>query len=427
MQAIKICVWIYFSDILINGADMITKKSVFIFILFLKSMLSAQEFFMPTGFQNGELIEQIILISDVDGVIRDSTDTLADPRIIEAIKALLNNKNVDVTFISGTPIDNNPALENWRSGNVPLNKVFGKSFAQELLENQVTIYGVLGGHKMNEDGSLKVVDEYSLQNTWELGKLLIHAFLKEVLEYGLDEQKVLAQKLQIELDLLTPAQSPNSANVTASEFYQIIEPIRQFIDPNFRLISNGALIETQTSSPPWNTVLSSNWLKNELNQPQYQISHLPLSKKQIATGFVNKSTGGFNYLLIGKTNKGITTAKHIQEKIKHLPRALIITIGDTQVDFPMHKNAHLAFHVGLEQVWLNNPLPNCIMVRNSAGKDRQHLEGTLKVLSIIADGLGKSFYDLRYIPRVNSAGCWDYYSPKELQAQKKSNAKCGKK
>jgi len=386
-----------------------------LYMLVLSITLNAHEIFIPKQFEEEQLIEQVILISDVDGVIREGLEATADPRVIQAIKSLLENQGVDVTFISGTPIENDLTTEPWRRGNVPLSKVFGCSFKKELLEDRVAIFGVLGGHCMKADGTMKVVDEYSPEISYELGKLLIHSFLKEVLHYGSHEQKAIASNLQMELASLEENHSDHSANVTAGEFYKIVKVIREHLDPNFRLLSNGALIETQTSNPPWGASIASKWLKEEINQPQHMISNLPQSQKQIATGYVKRAEEGFNYLLICKTNKGLTTKKHIEEKIKHFPKALIITIGDTQVDFPMHQNAHIAFHVGLKEVWLNNPLPQCMLVRNFVGKDAQYVEGTLKILKLLNEAIGKSFFDFKYIPRCDSSGQWDYYSIREIQ------------
>jgi hypothetical protein len=388
----------------------------FMFMLVLSLKLNAQEIFIPKQFEEGQIIEQIILISDVDGVVREGVEATADPRVIQAIKSLLENQGVDVTFISGTPIENDLTLEPWRRGNVPLSKVFGFSFKQELLQERVAIYGVLGGHCMKADGTMKVVDEYSPEISYELGKLLIHSFLEEVLHYGSHEQKAVAKHLQIELASLESDHSDHSPNVTAAGFYKIIRVIHEHLDSNFRLITNGALVETHTSNPPWGSTLSSKWLKEEINQPQHMIFNLPQSQKQIATGYAKKAGEGFNYLLISKTNKGLTTKKHIEEKIKQFPKALIVTIGDTQVDFPMHQNAHLAFHVGLKEVWLNNKLPHCVMICNSEGKDAQHIEGTLQVLKFLNEAVGKPFFDLKYIPRCNSSGQWDYYSIREIQS-----------
>lgn len=386
-------------------------------LLMLSLTISAQadEIYIPQQFKEGQPIEQIIVISDVDGVIRDSVEATADPRVIDAVKSLLEIKDVDVTFISGTPIENDLSVELWKRGNLALNKVFGSSFEKELAEARVAIYGVLGGHRMNADGSLDVVDEYSSEISLELGTLLIHAFLKEVLLHGSPGQKDIATHLQKELDSLE-FEDFNSTNGTSQAFYPIVLMIREHLDPNFRLVSNGALIETQTSNPPWNTLFSSKWLREEMNQPQYHVSHLAPCQKQMATGVAKRGDKGFNFLLICKTNKGLTTKRHIEEKLKQFPRALIVTIGDTQVDFPMHQNAHIAFHVGLEQVWRNNSLPQCIMVRNPDGEDCQHVEGTLKVLGLLKEAIGKSLYDFKYIPQSDSAGQWNFYSIREAEA-----------
>ncbi len=381
--------------------------------LSVSSSIQSEEVFIPEPFRNGEMIEQIIVISDVDGVVRDSVEAIADPRVINAVKLLLENDMTALTFISGTPIDNDSSLEPWRRGSVPLNKVFGSSFEKELSENRVAIFGVLGGHQMQCDGKLEVVDEYSPEIAVELGSLLIHAFLREVMSIGTAPQKELAQALQAELNALQFEHS--SSRETAPEFNSIVSAIREHLDPDFRLISNGALIETHTTNPPWSTALSYKWIQDEINRPQYLVSKLALSQKQMATGLAKRGDQGFNYLLISKTNKGLTTSKHIAERLKQFPKALIVTIGDTQVDFPMHKNAHLAFHVGLEEVWRNNPLAQCVMIRNASGQDSQHVEGTLKVLNVLQEGIGKSFYELKYIPRQDSSGRWDYYSLNELQ------------
>lgn len=377
--------------------------------------LPPHEVLLPRQFEEGQAIEQVILIFDVDGVVREGVDAVADPRVVQAIKALLEHKNVDVTFISGSAIENDLSVEPWRRGNVPLSTVLGSVFKQELLAERVAIYGVLGGHCMRADGTMQVVDEYAPEISHELGKLLILAFFKEVLHLGNAKQKALAGQLQAELLSLKSTHS-GSANITTKEFYKIISKIRQHLDPHFRLVTNGALVETHTSNPPWGTLISSKWLIEEMHQPECALFHLPALQKQMATGYAKKANDGFNFLLISKTNKGLTTEKHLAEKIKRFPKALIVTIGDTQIDFPMHQNAHLAFHVGLKEVWLNNPLSHCVMVCNSEGRDAQHIEGTLQVLKRLNEAIGKSFCDLKYIPRCDSLGRWDYYSLREIKS-----------
>lgn len=387
------------------------------FLLLLSFPIHAQDFFIPEQFQQGQTIEQIILISDVDGVVRDSVENTADLRVIQRVKSLLENSGVDVAFLSGTPIENNRNVESWCQGNIPLSEVFDSLFEKELLDKRVAIYGLLGGHCMKPDGSLEVVEEYSPEVSNEIGKLLIQGFLKEVLMDGSSEQKRIATELEIELEALILDHSKQSRNVTSQEFYTIVKVIRQHLDPNFRLLSNGALIETHTSNPVWNTEMTLNWFKDEINCPQYLISHLPSTQKQIARGTAKRGEDKFNYFLICITNKGLTAKKHIEKKLKNSPNALVVTIGDGQVDFPMHKNAHLAFHVGPEEVWINNPLPHCVMMLSPDGKDNQCVNGTLQVLDLLREGMGKSFNDLKYIPRCDLNGQWKYYSINEIQAQ----------
>jgi hypothetical protein len=357
--------------------------------------MKSETFAIPELFRDGRPIEQIVLICDVDGVVREGTDSMADPRVIASVKSLLRTDAADVAFISGTPVATDLTLEPWRRANVSLSALFGTSFEKELLQKIVTIYGVLGGDRMREDGSIEILDAYSPELSWDLCKLLVEGFLKEVLDYGLPSQKNLAIALQKQLERLSPKEGISS-HVTAKEFHEVVDPIRSYLDPGFRLLSNGALIETHTSNPPWGTALSVQWLKEELNLPHHGISHLSQEEKQIASGLGKKEGQIFNYLLIGKKNKGMTMRKHISEKLARFPGALVVTLGDTQVDFPMHHHAHIAFHVGSEEVWRDHPLDNCVLVLDSFGKDSQHVEGTLQVLQLLQNSFGKSFYNAFY-------------------------------
>jgi hypothetical protein len=377
--------------------------------------LAAHDVYIPEEFHDNRIIEQVILIMDVDGVVRESIRAVADPRVISAVKTLLENKNVDVTFISGTPIDNDASLEAWRRGNLPLNRVFGSHFQTELAENRVAIYGVLGGHRMTQDGGLEIVDEYSLETSFELAHHLLQVFLMEVQQHGDAFQKKLAKDLESKLHTITLQDVNQPTNVTAREFSSIVRVIREHFDPDFRVINNGALVETHTSNPPWSTGLFVSWMQEKLDQPHPVFSHLRPEQKWIAAGHAKCGDQPINYFLISKTNKGLTTKKHIEEKLKKFPNALIVTIGDTQVDFPMHRNAHVAFHVGLEKAWYHEqPVLQCMMVRSEKGEDSQHIAGTLKVLELINDAIGKPFYEFKYFPMPDSSGRWDFYCLNEI-------------
>jgi hypothetical protein len=367
--------------------------------------LNATEFFVPDQFKQGETINHLILISDVDGVIRASVDSIVDPRIIAAIKQLLNHENVDVTFISGSPAGHSkPQIQPWQAGNKPLHQAFENFFDEELSEERVHIFGLVGGHRMKAGGSFEVMDCYSPEVTLELETLLIQAFLHQVVQDGSSTQKQIAKSLLSHLETIQDGSLEST----------ILE-IRKHLDPDFRLLTHDAIIETHISNPPWNSSFGAKWLKEEINNPKYLASKLEPWQRYIASGFAKRGDTGFNFLLISKTNKGITIGNHLEEKVFKSPQTLIVTIGDTQIDFPMHEKADLAFHVGLEKVWQNNTLPHCVMIRDIDGKDAQHVEGTLRVLNNLINSIGHSFYDLKYIEKQNSLGHWDYYSINELQ------------
>lgn len=55
-----------------------------IFMVALYFSLNSETFFVPKNFQKGQIIEQIILISDVDGVIREGTESKADILVEDA-------------------------------------------------------------------------------------------------------------------------------------------------------------------------------------------------------------------------------------------------------------------------------------------------------------------------------------------------------
>jgi hypothetical protein len=344
-----------------------------------------------TSFLNQDLLlasefDEIILISDVDGVIREGVSQVADGRVIEIFQKLLQNQKVKLIFISGTPITNQQT-EVWCKGNLPLKDAFGSSFQEELQNGRVTIFGVLGAHQMAGDGSLQIMDEYPLEVLFELGGLLIKAFLKEVQIQGDAFQKKLALELEKHLQEVRLQDAFQSTCKTPNEFSQIITQIQESIDPAFRLISNGALIETQTSNPPWSTQLSYAWLQEQMHNSNYLISRFDEEQKKIATGYAKKGDKGFNYLMISKVDKGQTIKKHLEQK--KISKRCVVTIGDTQVDFPMHKHADLSFHVGLESVWKQYAMPHCYIIRNQNGEDSQHVEGTLLILNYLEKQLNR--------------------------------------
>jgi hypothetical protein len=355
----------------------------------------------------------MIVFFDVDGVVRNDVEGEADPRVVAAVKSLLEkHKKIHVVFLSGTPVSNDRNAEDWQRGNVPLQEVFRSSFKEEVDAGKVAIYGVMGGQQLMSDGSMSVVDQYRLQDSFELNRLLIRAFLKEVAETGSVSQVETAKSLQPALDAVTLSDFSQPTNVVAKEFRSIVLAIRDSLDPGFRLINNGGSIASKTSNSLWKTAYAKEWMQEELKKPAF--SHLPDAQKQIGAGLEKKGDIGVNFCVISKTSKGPTTKTLLKSISETLPNALVVTLGDTASDYPMHKEGDIAFHVGLEDVLRKNPLVNGIMVRNSLGADSQHVAGTLKVLRLLDKAMGKSFDDFRYIPTKKSDGSWKFRSIREL-------------
>lgn len=353
----------------------------------LTSTISGREF--QQQFHHEGPVEHIILVCDVDGVIRNSTEADVDPQIVTLIKDLVDTQHVDVAFISGTPITQNPFLETWRRGNHTLDKAVAKFFSQELAEKKVTIYGALGGQRMTLEGQTDYIDQYPPEILFELGKLLLYAFLEEVRHEGNADQIKDAEDLMLIVDELKLTSKQPSSMETPTEFGDVVFKIQSRLDANFRLVTYGAFVEIQTSNPPWNANRSQDWIESQLDDPHLLISQYPAEQKQSAMGLAHRENDGFNFLLVSKINKSLSIKKYLQEKLQLHPNALIVTIGDTQVDFPMHQHAHLSYHVGKECVWKDHSLSHCMLIRDQFGQDSQHVSGTRYVLNSLKNHIGK--------------------------------------
>jgi hypothetical protein len=324
-------------------------------------------------------IDHLIIICDVDGVIRHGADENIDPRIAKAFQKLATGYHADIVLISGTPIVHDSSLEEWRRANLTLDKAVGEPLKQEIQNQSLTLYGALGGQLMNPDGSVKILEQYSLETSFALAKLLLYAFLGEIeTQHSNKNEHIAILKQQIKaLKLQDPNQDPNA---TPREFAEIVHEIRSTFDPNFRLVHYGTFIESHTSNPPWTTDQSILWLQKELEQGDFTLNE---NERALATGVAHRGKEAFNFLMISKTHKGRAIKGYLENKLQQYPHACIITIGDTQVDFPMHQHAHHAYHVGSESVWANHPLPHFHLIQDLCGRDKQHVEGTLHILNQI--------------------------------------------
>lgn len=334
-------------------------------------------------------IEKVILVCDVDGVIRHSTEEHADTRIVSTLKDYLQRGLIaNAAFISGTPIKQDSSLEVWRKGNSTLDMAIGHYFATEIANNQVTLFGAFGGQRMLQNHTVAMLHEYPINLIFLIGKLLLKAFLQEVRVDGDDQQKKSAERLQYLVDNLQLKDEGQTPLITPKEFTEIILAIRAEIDPDFRLISYGSFMESQTTYPHWGGRTPFKWLQRQVEINE-DFQKIPKSQKCVASGVAYRNHNGFNFLTVSKSNKREAIKAYMHEQASLNPEALIITVGDTQVDFLMHEEAHLAFHVGKRHVWHEYPLSHCHLVLHQDGTDSQHVEGTLRVLDLIKQNFGK--------------------------------------
>lgn len=318
------------------------------------------------------------LIFDVDGVVRHHTEMPIDERVLKSFKELVKHTNIKTTFISGTPVAQRNGLELWRKSNSTLDSSIGEQFKEELATKRIAIFGALGGQKLDSNLNKVVLEEYTLGQIFEIGKMLISAFILEVENDGNENHKKAAkfvlEKLK-DLDLRNHAQH---ADETPEEFKELIEYIRESIDPHFKLISYGSFIESHTSHPAWHSHHSVNYLKKAVNDPDCGLFSLEEEEKHVGHGIAYRKVEGFNFLMISKTNKGRALKRILSEQTNNAE--FLITFGDTQVDFPMHELADLSFHLGKRKIWEHHNLPHCHLVVDKDGKDEQHVDGTLFLL-----------------------------------------------
>src|SRR5262249_53998818 len=117
------------------------------------------------------------------------------------------------------------------------------------------------------------------------------------------------------------------------------------------------------------------------------------------------------------TSKGPTTQEILAGK--DLRNTLVVTIGDESADYAMHRIGveqimGVAFHVGGKADWDKNPLHQCVCIIDENGNDTQNVDGTLRVIGLIQEAMGKTFEELRFIPQQDATGHVEYRSLKDF-------------
>lgn len=373
---------------------------------------------IPRQFLQGEPLQEICGIFDVDGVVRLGTkgrDAFPNPRVLENIQTLLRTNRAFIAFISGSPAANDQGLEEWRRGNVPLTEVFGSVFSHDIQAGRVEIFGGFGGQKVTPQGRGELVDGYTLECSFELTRMMIRVFLEIVVDkYGpTSTQGEAAQKLLQSLLSVRLGEGPHQTDATALEFEPIVRDILRDIDPGFRIINNGPSVAMKCPQALRGVRIAPELIQEKMNQAPCLASLAPM-QKQVSSGIEKRDGIDFTYVVVSKTNKEPTTQKIIAQAQRILPHAFHVSFGDGAADYQMHKYASLAFHVGSSDIYTANPLSQCVMVSGPNGEDKRYVDGTAEVLQRLIEGFGKSFYDFQYIPKRSVSGMVRYCSLREL-------------
>jgi hypothetical protein len=359
---------------------------------------------------------RFLVILDVDGVTRRGVTDVADPRVLRLVQRCLAHNAADATaataavrvvFLSGTPARVHDhaadASEDWRRANVGLDSIFGDMVAPLLAAGTVSIYGQLGMDRLSVGSNGEVVGEsvgkYSAGEVSCICGHLLGWYFKMAAEAHAAEAAE-GLKLLAAAGAAMTAETP--AVPTPDAYAAVCGFIRARLDPHFRLISNGGNIEFHDVAlmhhgAPMPAVIAE--LRALLDADAASFAKVPSP----SGGVAHRGDVEFRFLIVTLTNKGATVDRLVTEDAALAPAAArrrILTVGDTQIDYPMHSRADVAFHVGAAAVWEAHrgdaALQHVNMVAGNDGRDMQNTDGTVAVLealdAALTDGTGDDVY-----------------------------------
>lgn len=287
-------------------------------------------------------IEKIILLSDVDGVIRESVeDRELSFEMLEAIEGLLNTKRAEIVFISGSPCVNVPTSYAWQEDNISLYEIFYPPLKKWIEEGTVSLYGAQGGQILTPKGSCHFNEEFLLDES---------------------------EKENLFSFFLT-AYSEGASLIPASQEWLLIANEVYGLDKGFRLIDRGCEIEMQSTLDGWN-----------LQQAKEYLTQC-LPNASIVSGAASRSGKPFFFLKVSQMTKEIGAHNFLKSKnVERDPSTLVVAFGDTQTDIGLYKVARsfdgLAFHFGKDGTYEGAP----VIVRSVDGADNSHLGGAIEIL-----------------------------------------------
>lgn len=298
--------------------------------------------------KDGFLIKRMILLSDVDGVIRESVeDRELSTEMLEALEALLNTQKVEIAFISGSPCVKKAILYPWQEDNISLYEIFYHPLKKWIDSGSVTLFGAQGGQTLSSDGICRIDEEFLFSN---------------------HEKENLFSSFIGAYYAGTSAFQPRKEWVAAAE--EIF-----CLDQGFRLIDRGCEIEMQTTCKECDIERAREYLA--LSEPNAVIS----------AGVASRGENFFSFIKVSRMSKEIGAKKYLLKKnlSEGDANTLIVAFGDTQTDVGLYRVASyfggLSFHFGKDGDYEGSPL----IVRSESGCDNTHTNGAVQILKLLQE------------------------------------------
>jgi hypothetical protein len=292
--------------------------------------------------------ERLILLSDVDGVIRECVDdTELDTEMVAAIEKLLETKKVEIAFISGSPCASAPIAHPWQEDTTPLGGVFYPPFKKWMAQGLVTIHGAQGGQTLTSTGACEFDTDFFFGDAER--EAMIYTLLQAYCE---GSHQPFPKKDWVSI---------------GEELYAK--------DKGFRLVDRGCEMEIHAALEGWN-----------LEQAKAYFT-ANIKNGTIVSGISKRAEGEFYFLKVSLISKDMCAKKYLQSRgiREQDPKVLIVAFGDTQTDVGLYQVAReyggQAYHFGQEGLYEGNPK----IVRTQDGHDHTHTQGTLTILRQLFD------------------------------------------
>ena len=383
---------------------------------------AARGVMLKAGLDPDRVIQGIVLVSDVDGVIRNGGSI--DQKIVDRIKPLVEQGYMDVRYISGSavlwPAFIENAGEEWRRDNPALGKAFVEAFGAEWLqrhERHVEVAGAMGGQRLKLEEGHPAVEfipghQYTEEQMFNGLKMLLQSFLMLAASVKPDKAReamdLLARLAPVEHNAHDVMMTPEGA-LTPDVFREVMLGIRENIDPRARLINRGSDLElavTRGMFPLDKAVPELNKLLTEIGS---SFAKVDVQQRLVAVGS--------NYLKISKHSKAAAAEEFIHDRETQHQGWVTFSLGDGAVDVPMFEATQLSFFVGDDnELGTTRLLENTTYVRSPQGDARTLADGTVNVLGKITDAVNKPFKDLQCWTARKPDGMWDMLSLAELEA-----------